>query len=252
MRTYYFPNILKKIHVGFMSMFKDLQVAKYDATGTIINMRQVPLTFGHKGKEISIAQKKDKRNYSTFLPRMAVMMSGITPAAEKNRGGHLVELCKYTEAGADTLEKLYGGYPYKINYTLTILTEHMGEASQILEQILPSFVPFRNVTIREFDFLPEFTRDIPILLDSVTPTFQDETAEDEIKRIEFDLEFSVDCMFYRPILTTDIIKTVKVNLIDSSLVPDITGNDLTSYNYAVSGDDESDFVVLDDTWTDVI
>ena len=235
-----------------MSQFKDLQIAKYDNNGTLINYRRVPLTFGHKGKEISIAQKKDKRNFSTYLPRLALMMSSITPAAEKNRGGHLVELCKYTEAGVDTLEKLYGGYPYKISYTLTILTEHMGEASQILEQILPSFVPFKNVTIREFDFLPEFTRDIPILLDSVTPTFQEETAEDEIKRIEFDLEFTVDCMFYRPILTTDIIKTVKVDMIDSSLIPDITGNDLTSYNYAVSGDDIDDFVVLDDTWTEHI
>ena len=251
MRTFYFPNILKKIHIAFLSQFKDLQVAKYDAAGDILNMRQVPITFGHKGKEISIAQKKDKRNFSTFLPRMAVMMTSITPAAEKNRGGHLVELCKYTTGSADALQKLYGGYPYKIGYTLSILTEHMGEASQIIEQILPSFVPYKNVTIREFDFLPSFTRDIPILLTSVTPTFQDETAEDEIKRIEFDIEFEVDCMFYRPILTSDIIKTVKVDFIDSSLVPDITGNDLTGYSYAVSGD-EDDFIVTEDEWTDLI
>lgn len=251
MRTYYFPNILKKIHIAFLSQFKDLQIAKYDADGNILNMRQVPITFGHKGKEISIAQKKDKRNFSTFLPRIAVMMSSINPAPEKSRGGHLVELCKYTTGSAVTLEKLYGGYPYKIGYILTILTEHMGEASQIIEQILPSFVPYKNVTIREFDFLPSFTRDIPILLTSVTPTFQDETAEDEIKRIEFDIEFEVDCMFYRPILITDIIKTVKVDLIDSSLIPDITGNDLTSYSYIVSGD-EDDHIVIEDEWTDVI
>ena len=232
-------------------MFKDLQIAKYDAAGNILNMRQVPLTFGHKGKEISIAQKKDNRNYSTFLPRMAVMMTAIAPAPDKVRGGHLVEICKYTTGSADTLEKLYGGYPYTISYTLTVLTEHMGEASQIIEQILPSFVPFRTVTIKEFDFLPTFTRDIPVVLNSVTPTFQDETTEDEIKRIEFDIEFDVDCMFYRPILASDIIKTINVDLIDSSLVPDITGNDLASYSYVVSGD-EDDFIEETDEWTEYI
>ena len=251
MRQYYFPDIFKKIHIATLSAFKDIQIAKYAEDGTtVINYRAVPLSFAHKGKEISMAMKKDHRSFSSYLPRLALMINSMTPNPEKVRGGHLVDLCKYTTTGQDTLEKLYGGVPYKIGYTLSILAEFMGETSQILEQILPEFTPFKNVTIREFDFIPSFTRDIPITLTGVTPIFQEETEEGEIKRIEIDIDFEVDCVFYRPILTSDIIKTVNIDLIDSSLMPDITGNDLATFEYSVSGDDISDYVVITDEWTE--
>lgn len=251
-RTYYFPNILRKVHIAFLSLFKDLQVAKYDAAGNIINMRSVPINFGHKGKFISIANKKDHREHSTYLPKIAIMMNSLTPAPDKNRGGHLTEVCKYFSGSQDSLDKLYGGYPYRVGYTVTILSEHMAEASMLLEQILPSYNPHRTVTIREFDFLEDFTRDLTVLLGSVTPQFQEETPEEELKRVEFDLEFEVDCTFYRPILSSDIIKTVKVNMVDSSLSPAITGVDLTGYTYTVSGDDVDNFIVETDEWIDKI
>lgn len=250
-RTFYFPNILRKVHIGFLSLFKDFQVAKFDSDGNIENMRDVPITFGHKGKYLSIAQKKSKRDFSLYLPRIAVMMTGLTATPEKNRGGHLTPICNYASGSTDTIEKLYGGVPYRINYTVTILSEHMDEMSQILEQILPAYVPYRTVTIKEFDFISSFTRDLPVNLTSTTPNFQDETIEDELKYVEFELEFEVDCTFYRPLLTSDIIKTIKVDLIDSSLAPDISGVGVTGFTYAVSGS-EDDYIEEEDGWTDLI
>lgn len=251
MREYFFPNILRKVNIAMLSLFKNIQVAKYDNLSEIINMRDVPITFGHKGKYLSIAKKKEHRDYSLYLPRIALMISSLTSDPEKTRGGHLTSLCDYTTGNQDTIQKLYGGVPYKIGYTVTILSEHMDDLSQILEQIIPSYTPQRTVTIREFDFLTDFTRDLPVNLVSVTPEFPEETPEEDLRYVEFNLDFEVDCTFYRPLKVSDIIKTVNIDMIDSSLSPAITGVGVTGYTYAVSGDVDN-FIVEEDTWTDLV
>lgn len=247
MREYFFPDILKKTNIAFLSLFKDIQVAKRDKDGNILSMREVPLRFGHKGKYISIAMKKDKQEFSLYLPRISAIINSMTPAPENTNAGHLVPIYEYFNGSDTAKQKLFGGTSWKINYTLSLMSERMNEMSMILEQIIPHFTPYKNITIKEFDFIPEFTKDIKVLLTGVSPIFQDEIAEEEKQRIEFDLDFEMDIMFYRPVLLSELIKTVRIEMIDSTLIPSISGDLLSTYTYSVSGDADN-FIVTEDGW----
>ena len=158
-RTFYNPEIIRKLNIAFMSLFKDIQVANYEADGTLINYRDVPIHFGHKGKYISIAKKKDAQEFSLYLPRIAVTITGMNPAMEYNRSGALKPIYKYHTGSSDEINELYGGTPYNVYYQVSILSEKLSHATQILEQIIPYFAPSVNVKIREFDFLDDFTRE---------------------------------------------------------------------------------------------
>lgn len=248
-RTYYHPDIIRKVHIAFMSLFKDLQVGNYDSSGTLINLRDVPIHFGHKGKYITIAKKNDKQFFSTYLPRIAVTMTGINPALEHAKGGSLQPIYRYHTVSSDSVNELYGGTPFSMFYQVTILSEKMSHATQILEQIIPYFSPHVSIKINEFDFIPDFTREIPVKLESITPVFPEDTPEETLQHIQFDLDFEVVAYLYKPTLSSKIIKSINIEMIDSSLTPTITGQDLSSYAYAVSGDSD-DFIVEIDEWND--
>jgi hypothetical protein len=123
----------------------------------------------------------------------------------------------------------------------------MKEMAMILEQILPWFNPYRNITIQEWDFLPELTRDLKVTLKSTTPLFMDDVAEEQIKKVEFTLEFEIDVFMYKPIPLVELIKVVRVPFIDwtNETVP--VSADM--YMYSVSGDSLDNYTVLEDyTW----
>ena len=243
-RTYYFPQILRKTNIAFMSLFKNIRIAKYDVDNNITDYRDVPLVFGHKKKFITKMERE--KQFNKYLPMMSVIITGINRNATKNRGGHLTELMKYFEGPSEELTNLYGGVPYSILYSLSIITQSLTEAEIIMEQILPQFTPYENITIKEFDFLPEFTRDIRVNLDDVTPDFIEEIEEGDIRRIEVEMNFTVDAWFYRPVLIGDIIKTVKAEFIDDTLSPAITGTHMATYTYQVSGNSDNYDVELDE------
>jgi len=247
-RQFFFPQILRKINIAVISIFNELQVAKLNSDGTVINYRQVPIVFGHKGKFLSSISKVSKSDFNKFLPMMSIIITAISKNSTKSRGGHLQPLMKYFNGTSESIQKIIGHVPYTISYSLSIISKSLSEMENILEQILPQFTPYETITIQEFSFLPEFTRDIKVNLVSIEPNFIDEVEEGEIKRIECELAFDVDCWFYRPILASSIIKNVKAEFYDSSLVPETSAVHLTTYSYVVSGSDPSNFNVLEDTW----
>ena len=161
-----------------------------------------------------------------------------------------VSVMKYFNGTEGEIDKILGGTAFQVNYSLSIITQSLTEAEMIMEQIIPQFTPFENITIQEFDFLPELTRDIKINLVGVEPDFIEEVDQGDIRRIEVNLDFEADIWFYRPVLVSDVIKVVKAEFYDSTLVPSTSAVHLTTYTYEVSGDSKDNFDVLTDEWTD--
>jgi hypothetical protein len=209
-------------------------------------MRPVGLTFAHKQKFIARLLKKrsDGEQYNLMLPHIGVTMTGMKPAPELARGGNLLPLYRYVDNTGAT-QKLYASTPFVISFTVSLIALHMSEISQMIEQILPEYQPYKNITIREFDYLPEFTRDVKVLLTNTTPHFVSEVLENDLPRVEFDLAFDVPAWIYRPLLTSEIIKSVKIELQNN-----VTEKLLSTYTYAVSGDDSSSYSISADEWID--
>ena len=124
--------------------------------------------------------------------------------------------------------------------------QSLKECENILEQILPSYNPDRSITIQEFSFLPGFTRDIKVNLESVDLQFVDEVEEGALRRIEASLSFAVDINFYKPLYANDVIKSINLELYDSTftLAPSAL---LSTFTYSVSGV-PSAYTVLEDEW----
>lgn len=247
-REYYFPQILRKINISFLSLFKDIQVAKYNADGSIINMRQVPVVFSHKQKYISNIIKSDgKKHFNRYLPILAVIITGLERNVQNVRGGSLQPLTKYFNGAGELINELFGPVPYRITYELSILTQSLKECEIILEQILPAYNPDRTITIQEFSFLPDFTRDIKINLEGVDLNFIDEVDEGQLRRIEANLTFSTDINFYKPIYISDVIKNINLQIFDSTFT-DAPSALMSTYTYTVSGADKDNFTVITDEW----
>jgi len=247
-REYYFPEILKKTNIAVLAAFKNVQVAKYDADGNILAMRDCPIVFGHKGKFLTKIQKEANKSYNLYLPLLSLIITGMQRNEQNTRGGHLIPLHKYFDGSDTNITNLLGPQTYTITYSLSIISQKMRDAEIILEQIIPMFRPYKNVTIREFTFIPEFTRDIKINLDGVTPNFVDEVDPSDIPRVEFDLELSCEINFYKPISLSSLVKTVKTEFYDSTLTPAVSAELLETYTYSVSGDSDN-YGVIEDSWT---
>lgn len=242
-KGYYFPNILRKVNLAMLGLFSGIQVAKQDPQRNNILFRRVPIRFANRQKFIPLLTANQEGNLTFFyqnLPIMGLMINNMSYTPNKVRGGFNAPIYKWFDDLNRANKTMYSGTPYTINYKLGILSLHMKEMSMILEQILPWFNPYRNITIQEWDFLPELTRDLKVTLKNTTPSFADEIAESQIKHVEFSMELDVECMMYLPIPINELIKYVHVdyNMLDPQT--------LASTIYSVSGNSIDNYIVTED------
>ena len=213
-KKYYFPDIIKKVTVAFMGQFKDIRIAKYDLSGNIINYRNVPIVFGSKQALLTKRNKTNQEDFSQYLPRISVVITGMSPTPNKNAGPEILPIFRYKLTDAE-YNSIFRPSAYTLEFSVSILSMHLSESNQILEQILPHYNPYKPITIQEFDMVPDFTRDIKVGLTGITADLKDEVTEEEIRKIIWDLNFTVDCFLYKPILFNDIIKSINIELLNT-------------------------------------
>jgi len=250
-RDFYWPNIMRKVNLAMLGLFGGLQVAKQNKARQILEYRDVPVRFAHRQKFIPLLTANREGNMTFFyqnLPIAGLMIKNMAYAPNKIRGGYEAPVYRWYNELNSAHNQIYSGTPYTISYQLSILSLTMREMTQILEQLLPWFNPYRNITIQEWDFLPELTRDLKVTLKGTTPTFADDVTEEQIKKVEFTLDFDIDCFFYKPIPIVELIKTVKIPLVDWGTTETIPPSS-DVYTYSVSGDNPDAFNILRDDWT---
>jgi len=115
------------------------------------------------------------------------------------------------------LQWAHNPVPYSFDFDLNIMVKNADDGMQILEQILPFFTPGFNIPIKEFPELGNIVRDIPIILQSVTPedTFEDDLINRRV--LSYTLSFLVKAYLYGPVSQSGLIKDVTVR---TSLDPD--------------------------------
>ena len=50
--TYYYHEIIRKTIIGFGTLFNDMEVKHTDSTGTVVDVKRVPLAYGPAAKFI--------------------------------------------------------------------------------------------------------------------------------------------------------------------------------------------------------
>ena len=204
---FYHETIKRSVSV-FGTLFNNISVKRPDGT-----LLKVPLAYGPRRKWIARLQQQSSLGLdgtvrtAISLPRMGFEISSIEYDSERK----LSKKTQYKKAKSTdptVMQYQYAPAPYNIGFSLSVLVKNTDDGLQIIEQIMPYFTPDYTVTIHTVPDMSD-TRDIPIILQSVTQS--DDYEGDFITRqqLRYDLEFIMKNYIYGPVRDSELIRTVK-------------------------------------------
>jgi hypothetical protein len=152
---YYYNNNIRKIVVAFGSLFNDIHVAhKNPDGGNNLDIR-VPITYASQEKFIqrylNPSSITDGTRIENQLPRMSYIMASVAPDPSRRRSRFATTLGKETVGIQGTCtptgKAVYNEIPVNLTFNLFIYTRHTDDTMQIVEQIMPYFVPDHTIQL---------------------------------------------------------------------------------------------------------
>lgn len=209
--THYYHGLIRKFIIGFGSIFNNLTLIRYDnELTTEIERITVPISYAPKDKYMKIlwdgVNSTDERKVAVTFPIMAFEITGM----QYDPSRQIQPLLRAPKPKTSTsVDASYVGVPYSLNFSLYIFSRYQRDADQILEQILPIFVPgytFKAMPIPALGF----HEDYPIQLNSIDRNIEYE-GDYSVKGCMYTLNFTMNVRFYGPVQETKIIRRVFAN-----------------------------------------
>jgi T4-like virus Myoviridae tail sheath stabiliser len=211
----HYHGIIRKVIVGFGTLFSNIQIIRVDGAGTPVQNVRVPLAYAPKEKwETRVDQDPDLTNHVyTTLPRMGFEITGYNfdPARMVNRNNTIK--C-FNDVGQVTA--MYAPVPYNIDISLYAQTKGTEDGLAIVEQILPLFTPEYNLNLIAVPGM-NVTKNVPIILNSVSVNDNYEGDFQTRRLVEHTFTFTAKVDLYGPIKTGKIITNVDTD-IDTKLI----------------------------------
>ena len=205
----FYNQALRKITVGFGTLFNNVYMTRMNLDGTKDSEMRVPLAYGPKTKWI---RKLNERTSGTQmeLPRMSFDIVGIEydPTRKKN------SLQKRMAVGPNN-ETVYSNFmevPYNIEFELSIMVQYVEDGLSILEQILPYFSPQFNISIN-FNETNQNV-DIPIVLNSTSVLSDYEGQVEGMRILTMDLSFTAKASLFGPQTSSGTIQRAQINFFE--------------------------------------
>lgn len=188
--------------IQFLDAFKNIQIARYDAEGTVNGYKKVPLKFGIKEKMWYFLHE---RKADEMLPMISVILSSVEYASDRQTS-KMRNVVKSTSIPDGELSRFLNPVPYNLGFTMTLWSLHMVDIDQILEQILPYFTPniFIRLNIPELDA----TLDLKTIFQGCSPDVTQEMADEDIRVIKWTLDFMVQGYLFQPLKTTGLVTKI--------------------------------------------
>lgn len=162
---YYYNSNLRKLVVGFGTLFSNIYVS-HDDPGSGSRTIQVPITYASQEKFIqrllNPSSITDGTRIENQLPRMSFHLTSIVSDPSRRRA----RLGPVTNPGSggscNTNNIIANEIPVNVGFNLFIYTRHIDDMLQIVEQIMPFFVPDHVITM---DFNGALTQlNVPIVM----------------------------------------------------------------------------------------
>ena len=184
---------IRKTTLAFASLFKDIPFIKYDDNGVELERIKVPIIYGDKEKyvkRLDISQEK----VQITLPRIEYGLLNIQydPSRRTNQAN------KITGCTSNGSAYVHSPMPYNFNFELVLYTRNIEDANQIMEYIIPFFIPDYNMRI---NMVPELgiTKTIPVTL---TGDSQEEDSsgvyDSSVRSVFRTLTFTARSYLYQP------------------------------------------------------
>jgi len=209
--AHFYNRTIRKVVVGFGTLFNDIQLIRYTRDmSTEVERFKVPLSYGAKEKYLTrLASDPDlTKSIATSVPRISFDMVGMS--YDSSRKGVTTNRNFSVGANNTSLKSQYGPIPYNFDFNLSVYVRNTEDGAQIMEQILPFFTPDFTVTM---DFIPGMDQkyDMPIILNSVSTTTDYEGDMMSTRLILWDLTFTAKAYIWPPVKTSEMITVSTAN-----------------------------------------
>ena len=211
MFEYFYNEILRSTIVAFGSLFNSISIKHKESDGDVYSEIQVPLAYGPTQKFLArMRQEADlNRPVQITLPRMSFEFIGLEYDTTR-KSTQMTTIVNQTPDG-ENIKKNYMPVPYNMKFQLAIYTKLNDDMLQIVEQILPYFQPYYNLSVNYLGELKE-RRDVAVQLDGITMEDNYEGNFDTRRALYYTLNFTVKTYLFGPItdVTDTIVKKVSV------------------------------------------
>lgn len=174
---YYYNKNLRKLVVGFGTLFSNIYVSHDDPAGGTKTL-EVPLTYSSQEKFIqrllNPSSITDGTRIETQLPRMSFHLTNITPDPSRRRTRRLPQTSPSSGTNCQTSSNNVIGneIPVNVGFNLFVYTRHIDDMLQIVEQIMPFFVPEHVITIKLNDGIDNLNIPIVMVSNNLTDKYE--------------------------------------------------------------------------------
>jgi hypothetical protein len=210
---HFYHRTIRKMVVGFGTIFNDIRLVRYNKAGTTeIERVTVPLSYAQKEKFYNRITQDPNLNQQVqiTLPRMSFELEGISYDPLRKTSNYNET---YTPNNSSSV-KAYRAAPYNFEFSLIIYVRNVEDGTQIVEQILPYFNPDLTITGDLLGLGKNI--DLPIILQSVSSNVDAEGSPETTRMIIWTLTFTLKGFMFGPVANANIIRTATANTYDST------------------------------------
>jgi len=226
MFTQFYNESIRKLVIGFGSLFNDITVKRENVDGTTKEIIRVPLSYGPKEKFIRRIQEGSSISSGVHteitLPRLGFDITGIMYDPQR-KGNKLRKTSVKSSDGISTSYN-YSEVPYNISLGLYAFSRNQNDNLQIIEQILPYFSPEFIVSMKINDINAKI--DVPVVLNGVSTVEEYEGEFDSRRNLTSTFEFTAKTFIYGPARTSRIILQSDIDIFgtdEAFASADVTG-----------------------------
>jgi len=214
--NHYFYNVIRKVIVQFSDIFNDIDIARYDVDGNITKFIKVPVKVSPKTKQwywTELRDNKDRRDQ--IFPMMAVDLTNIEYDSTRQINKHIK--VSSTDNGS-TVDRYINPSPYDFLFTVQIASQYIADVTQILEQILPRFIPegYIRITIPELNIIGPTQGnaqgtdilELRVIYDSTTQDSPIELDEAGYRIILWNIDFRVQGYLFSPVYKSGVVHKI--------------------------------------------
>jgi hypothetical protein len=221
----FYHGLIKKYVVLFGTLFNNITINRSDGVSDIAQSMKVPISYGPKEKFLARIEAlvDDGEPKALSLPRMGFELSQITYAPLRKLGTTRKIYDIENVSGTNVNKAVWNPVPYDLYFELFIIAKNIEDGTKILEQILPYFTPEWTVSAKLLDDLPNYSMDIPTILQSVTVEDNFDSDFKNRRSLVWTVGFMMKSYVYGPVKEPKIIKMTTVNLypgMDANTDPD--------------------------------
>jgi len=213
-----YHRIIRKLVVGFGSLFDNITLTRYNVDGTEDRKVKVPIIYAPKEKYVArlIADPLLNKKVQITLPRMSFDLLSMNYDASRKQVTNQKNFA--VSGSSNTKLAQYNPVPYNFDFSLYIYVRNIEDGTQIIEHILPFFTPEYTIKL---NLVPTMgiVKEIPIVLNSVNYDIDYEGLQDSDARVViWTLNFTAKGFVYGAVQEGKVIKKslVYINNLNAS------------------------------------